>query len=142
MTSIDDGAFSYCYALTSITIPEGVTTISENTFYNCTSLTTVYYGGTRAQWNEVIVGSSNEPLLNARVICTDDPVTMGDINYDGQVNVRDVIILLDTIAARTTGKWATAQQTAADVNSDGRISVRDALLILDAIAAQTTNYCN
>ena len=41
VTSIGDGAFWNCFYLTSITIPEGVTTIGEYAFYNCrlTSIT-------------------------------------------------------------------------------------------------------
>ena len=41
VTTIGDWAFSYCRALTSITIPNSVTTIGERTFANCYSLTSV-----------------------------------------------------------------------------------------------------
>ena len=39
LTTIGDRAFSYCTSLTSIVIPKGVTTIDGNAFYGCKSLT-------------------------------------------------------------------------------------------------------
>ena len=42
MTSIGWDAFSGCYSLTSITIPDGVTSIDGWAFYNCYKLTKVY----------------------------------------------------------------------------------------------------
>ena len=41
VTSIGRGAFSGCTGLTSITIPDSVTSIGENAFYGCTGLTSV-----------------------------------------------------------------------------------------------------
>ena len=41
VTSIGDWAFSNCSSLTSITIPEGVTSIGEGVFRNCSSLTSI-----------------------------------------------------------------------------------------------------
>ena len=41
VVSIGLNAFSNCTSITSITIPEGVTNISNTAFYNCTSLTNV-----------------------------------------------------------------------------------------------------
>ena len=41
VTTIDDHAFYKCTSLTSVSIPDSVTTIVDYTFYNCTSLTSV-----------------------------------------------------------------------------------------------------
>ena len=38
VTSIGDDAFSYCESLTSITIPDSVTSIGMNAFWGCKSL--------------------------------------------------------------------------------------------------------
>ena len=43
LTEIPGGAFRGCKTLAGITIPEGVTSIGEETFSNCTSLTTVTF---------------------------------------------------------------------------------------------------
>ena len=41
VTSIGDGAFSFCTSLTSVTIPDSVTSIGRHAFQGCTSLTSV-----------------------------------------------------------------------------------------------------
>ena len=41
VTSIGNGAFSYCTSLTSVTIPDSVTSIGNGAFSYCTSLTSV-----------------------------------------------------------------------------------------------------
>ena len=41
VTSIGDDAFSQCTSLTSVTIPDSVTSIGENVFWNCNRLTSV-----------------------------------------------------------------------------------------------------
>ena len=41
VTAIGDIAFSLCYSLTTVTIPDSVTAIGDSAFYFCTSLTSV-----------------------------------------------------------------------------------------------------
>ena len=41
VVSIGNGAFSDCYTLTSITIPDSIISIGDNAFLNCTSLTSI-----------------------------------------------------------------------------------------------------
>ena len=59
---IGDYAFNDCSGLTSITIPDSVTSIGEDAFYYGT---TIYFKGTVAQW-QAIGGETSET-----VICTD-----------------------------------------------------------------------
>ena len=65
VTEIGVLAFSGCSRLKNITIPNSVTKIIYAAFKDCYSLTDVYYGGSENEWNEITIGNSNEPLLNA-----------------------------------------------------------------------------
>lgn len=47
---ICDYAFSGCTSLTSITMPNSVTSIGYDAFSDCTSLKTINYKGTEEQW--------------------------------------------------------------------------------------------
>ena len=49
VTSIGDGAFSYCRSLTSVTIPTGVTSIGNDAFWNCSGLTTLNFNAINCQ---------------------------------------------------------------------------------------------
>ena len=65
--AISEGAFRGCGGLTSITILNPDTIISKNAF-NGTSLRDVYYGGTQAQWNTMMIDKEgNDKLLNATI---------------------------------------------------------------------------
>ena len=48
--SIGTGAFSGCSNLTEIIIPGSITSVGDDVFSHCGSLTDVYYGGTKVQW--------------------------------------------------------------------------------------------
>ena len=43
VTAIGNGAFSYCDAITSVIIPEGVITIGDSVFYDCDGLTEITF---------------------------------------------------------------------------------------------------
>lgn len=45
VTSLGDGCFGSCSALTSITIPSSVTSLGERCFYGCSGLETVSFKG-------------------------------------------------------------------------------------------------
>ena len=61
--SIGVWAFSYCSGLTSVTIPDSVTSIGECVFYYCGGLNTVYYKGTREQWDKISIDDYNNSLI-------------------------------------------------------------------------------
>ena len=54
VTSIGANAFYNCSDMESIVIPSSVTTIGIYAFGRCDSLANVYYKGTQAQWNTLI----------------------------------------------------------------------------------------
>lgn len=76
MTEIPTGMFQRCTALTTVTIPASITTIDSLAFDDCSSLKTVYYGGSKAQWQAL--AADVDELENVTVICEGGSVTPPD----------------------------------------------------------------
>lgn len=68
VTSIGDDAFVNCPQLTNISIPNSVTYIGFSAFAHCTSLMTVTYPGSKTQWDAISKGSNNDVLEN-KLVC-------------------------------------------------------------------------
>ena len=73
VTSIDSCAFESCRGLTSVTIPKSMTKIGHFAFVGCRNLSDVYYGGTKAQWNQINIDieSPDTVLLSATIHFSD-----------------------------------------------------------------------
>ena len=67
------------------------------------------------------------PLLGAMV---DSSILMGDLNFDGIINVIDVVSLVNGILG---GGLTDDQQLAADLNGDGTINVIDIVSLVNII---------
>ena len=74
LTKIQGATFLNCDFIKTISIPIGVTKIGDSAFQDCSGLTAVYYAGTKAQWNEIIISAGNDCLLATTVYCSDGPV--------------------------------------------------------------------
>ena len=80
LTLIKNNTFSGCNML-SITIPKSVTAIDAGAFWQCERLRNgycdIYYGGSAAEWNAIIVGEYNNDLISA--------VNKGKIHYNTEM---------------------------------------------------------
>ena len=73
--SIADNAFTGCANLESVAIGEGVTEIGSGAFSGCSALTLIEYGGTIAQWGNVIKGTDWDASAGAYVVrCTNGEI--------------------------------------------------------------------
>ncbi len=88
VTSIDAFAFYSCTALTSVTLPKSVTSIASNAFFGCDSLKKVYYSGTKADWEKLQdnVGVYNDALTDAARYYTSGDYTY-QVNDAGEVSI-------------------------------------------------------
>ncbi len=73
---IGDNAFYGCESLQSIVIPSSVKTIGQGAFKDCDALDTIYYGGTKAQWNAL----SSNFASNVDVIFLNEPSFSSHVN--------------------------------------------------------------
>ena len=79
---IGSQAFYRCDKLKTVEIPSSIRTIGRNAFKKCYEVSDIYYGGTGAEWDEIIyedhgstntdraaiiISSGNAPLLNADI---------------------------------------------------------------------------
>jgi len=85
VTSIGDWAFSYCSALTSVTIPDSVTAIGDWAFYSSTSLTSVMIGNGLTSVGAAVFGGCNN-LTSAHLHSV--PAYL----FDGRTSLQQVTI--------------------------------------------------
>ena len=90
------GAFSNCSLLESISIPKSVTIIDDGAFYNCAKLSRIYYGGTKEDWDQVLICDNNSPLERAVIYYTNKAYTDGSgISYAQVSRVSDKKIVVN-----------------------------------------------
>ncbi len=112
VTSIGAEVFIDCHNLTSIVIPNSITSIGNKAFYSCNSLTVVYYGGTEEQWSNIVIGSENDPLLNATII----------YEWSGELDEPD--IPEDVIASGECGEnltWVLTEDGTLTISGEGEM---------------------
>ena len=84
---IADYAFSGCTSLTSVTIPNGVTSIGKSAFQNCTGLTSVHISDLVA-WCGISFGNNDaNPLTNAHHLYLNEEEVKELVIPDGVENI-------------------------------------------------------
>jgi hypothetical protein len=124
VTSIGDFAFAYCEGLTSITIPDSVASIGKDAFMQCVNLETIAgYSGSAAE--------AYAQEHNITFVSLDEPQGIpGDIDANGEVTVKDAVLLFRYVA-----EWdVEVDEDALDVTGDGEVTVKDAVLLFRYIA--------
>ncbi len=74
ITTIGYGAFARMESLKEVKLPTSITTIEMHSFLGCTQLTTVYYNGTKEEWNKINI-ATGAGLQNVDIICTDGTIS-------------------------------------------------------------------
>ncbi len=120
--------FEDCAALREVTIYEECTIIGQYAFDGCEALSDVYYGGTKAQWDQMTVKQGNEPLMNAWIHYINGSGVAGDVSADGVVTVQDALRLYQATSAGT-------MLSAGDLDGDGVITMRDVMQLYHAVAS-------
>lgn len=78
---IADCAFSSCPSITSITIPNSVTSIGRGAFKECTYLQEIYFTGSMKQWEIITENWSKGYSTDTPVICTDGTILIDTDPY-------------------------------------------------------------
>ena len=89
----------------------------------------IYVADTDEELNYVsngIVGTKNAPF----VLTLKNPVSPGDVNADGTVDIADAVAVADYIIGQQPASFV---KPAADVNKDGNITISDATRIVDMV---------
>lgn len=142
VTCISDNAFSDCSNLTSITIPNTITSIGYGSFYGCDSLSAVYIKDIVAWLNISFTNEGSNPLSRAQhlyingkeiteLVIPDSVTTIGDYAFESWSELKSV-----TLGKSVThiGKFAFALCYGLET-----ISLNDALI---SIGDQAFFECN
>lgn len=66
ITKIEGNAFIRCTSLKSISLPNSILQIGNYAFAK-TSLTDIFYDGSKIDWTKIIIGNYNDPLYSAKL---------------------------------------------------------------------------
>lgn len=79
---INSEAFRGCSKLRSIGIPSSVKYISNGVFWDCNDIQSVFYGGTKTQWDAISITSGNDSLTASSVYYSSSFVRNPALTYE------------------------------------------------------------
>ena len=117
-----------CADLTGISFPEcGIEIGFGYLDGECQTMYCSPVDGYGVDWSNWIYDTIEE----CEEICgTDNPTNLGDINFDSEINVLDVVLLISFILGEPADEY---EYIAADINEDTLLNVLDAVLLIEMI---------
>ncbi len=131
-------AFGSCDMLQSIRLGDQVSAIGDFAFFDCNALSEVQYAGTRQQWTAMQIAENGNAAFtraarwyNAASVQTRS--LAGDVNGDGRINNKDVVLLL-----RYLNGWTDVDciEAALDPDGSGQTESRDAICLMRYLLGQ------
>ncbi|MBQ1238692.1 MAG: leucine-rich repeat protein [Ruminococcus sp.] len=129
LQTIGDWAFGNCTALAYLEIPRSVTEIADTAFFGDENLTLGVWLDSYAHTFAKENGCAYRLL---------DPVTLGDANGDGFVNINDVTALQQHLAELQ--ELSDLGAKAADINMDNKLEIEDATTLQMFLAEYVLSY--
>ena len=147
VTTIKQYAFSGCSSLANVVIPESVITVGVRAFNGCSSLKNVVVESETPATADATSfnGLPSDAVLYVPSMGAVDvyeaatgwnvfttilpPFSLGDINFDGEVNVTDVVKLYSYILGHTSD----IEESVVDLNGDGEVNVSDIVKLYSII---------
>ena len=74
-----------------------------------------------------IESNATAPIINSLFIQVGYESSIGDVNYDNQINVQDVVLLINMIIGNAS------PNNEADINQDNQVNILDAVLLVSLI---------
>lgn len=136
--------FEYCSGLTSVNIPNSVTSIGDYAFVGCSNLTSVIISsgvtnigadvflypvtiyGYMGSYAQTYANEQSIPFVTVDGVPVAKP---GDATKDVTIDILDLVSIIDYIVSNTDP----ALPTNADANEDGEIDIPDLVWIIDQI---------
>ena len=138
VTTIGAGAFSWCRHLTSVTIPNSVTTISDYAFMGCSALTEVVIG---RSVSSIGFGSFDycNALISVKCYAVEPPSIEDDTFYESYNSATLFVPAISLDSYSTHQYWGLFQniqaieQTPGDVDGDGKVGIADVTDLIDLL---------
>ena len=135
VTTIGDDAFYCCSSLTSITIPDSVTTIGDRAFHNCSSLTNVTIGDSVTTIGDWTFGNCDNLTS---VTIPDSVTTIGDDAFYGCSSLTSITIPDSVTTIGESAFWGCGSLTSVTI-SDSVTSIGESAFW--GCGSLTSVYC-